>query len=204
MVNKRRSSRKTGKRVLKKRPRKRVIRKRKVARKNNVIQKPRARVRRKVVSKVFRKKQEEIKNIRQVKKKSERDSQGMVTSEVTHFKHGCADHVLLSLTLKKDVITSLSVELSKTSCPEVRESSKKLQQHIVGKHISEAYRITSDMLEDEHFPHHGATLVIHALREALLQYESSKAHLSLQEALEMLQAYDEGLPPRDLSKDYEY
>ncbi len=46
--------------------------------------------------------------------------------------------------------------------------------------------------------------MIHALRQAILDYESKKAEASLQEALAQLQGYDEGLHERDLRTDYEY
>ncbi len=79
-----------------------------------------------------------------------------------------------------------------------------MQQHVVGKHIGDVYRITEELFDAQAMPHHSSTFVIHALRQAILDYESRKATASLREAVTMLQEYDKGLPERDLRTDYEY
>lgn len=124
--------------------------------------------------------------------------------KATYADGRCTDDLVLAVDIEKGKIISLSVKPSKTSCDELKRASTLLEKHVLGKHIGDIYGISPETLDNNQAPHHSATLVIHALREAILAYESDKANAALKEALSMLQDYDEGFPPRDLKTDFEY
>jgi hypothetical protein len=125
-------------------------------------------------------------------------------AQVTYCEGGCDDALKLSLEISKEKIVGVSIKPGKTSCDMVKKHSLALEKHILGKHVGDAYKVTSEQLEGKSIPHHGAELVVHALREAILAYESDKTSTSLRDALGMLQSYDEGLPPRVPETDYEF
>jgi len=126
------------------------------------------------------------------------------TARVEYKEGGCHDVLTITLTIANEKIEGISLTPSKTSCALVKQALPLLEQHAKGKHIGDAYKITTDIFEKENQPHHSIDLLIHALREAILVYESAKANTSLQEALNLLQGYEEGLPQRDAKHDYEY
>jgi len=128
----------------------------------------------------------------------------LLTTTVSSTEGGCADSLTLSVRIDRDKIVHLSVKPARTCCPEVKRIAAQVQQHVVGKHIGDVYRITEELFDAQAMPHHSSTFVIHALRQAILDYESKKATASLREAVTMLQEYDKGLPERDLRTDYEY
>ena len=128
----------------------------------------------------------------------------VITTTLTSTEGGCADSLTLSMQVDKDKIVQLSVKPAATCCPEVKKISQRVEEHAVGKHIGDIYSLKEEFFDAKAMPHHSSTLVIHALRQAILEYESKKATATLHEALTMLQEYDKGLPERDLGTDYEY
>ncbi len=126
-----------------------------------------------------------------------------ISTAVSYNQNGCKDSLKLSIHIKKDKVAKLSVKTSRLSCDQLKKASTLLEKHVIGRHIGDIYSLNEESLGDKEL-HHSSTLVIHALRQAILDYESKKATASLQEALHLLQGYEEGLPPRDLTTDYEY
>lgn len=125
-------------------------------------------------------------------------------TKVTYIQGACTDALTLTIKIAQEKITALSIATSPASCSHLKKTAPLLKQHVLGKHIGDVYTITSDDLTQNSLPDHAAILLIHALRQAILDYESQKATRSFREALKMLQKYDEGLPERDLRTDYEY
>ena len=124
-------------------------------------------------------------------------------AKVSYTQGGCNDALTIFVQIEKDKIIRLSIKPSRSSCDRLKKTSLLLEKHVVGKHIGDVYGLNEDAFGDTE-PHHSSTLVIHALRQAILDYESKKATSSLQSALRLLQEYDKGLPQRDLRTDYEY
>ena len=124
-----------------------------------------------------------------------------INTTVSYNQGSCADSLRLSIQIEKDKVTKLSLKPSRSSCDQLKKASTLLEKHVIGRHIGDIYSLNEESLGDSE-PHHSSTLVIHALRQAILDYESKKATASLQEALHLLQGYEEGYSPRDAS-DYE-
>lgn len=127
-----------------------------------------------------------------------------ITTTITSTEGGCADSLTVSMHVEKDKIVEFSVKAAKHSCPEIKKVSEEISKHVIGKHIGDVYTIKEELFDAKAMPHHSSTLVIHALRQVILQYESQKATSTLREAMSMLQEYDKGLPERNLGTDYEY
>ena len=128
----------------------------------------------------------------------------LITKTITSTEGGCADSLTLSLQIEKDKITKLLIKPERSCCSEVKKLSTELPEQVIGKHLSDVYRIKEDTLDAKAMPHHSTTLLIHALRQAMLEYESQKANTALREAVAILQEYDKDLPERTLETDYEY
>ncbi len=138
------------------------------------------------------------------RKPAQKAEQPSFSGKASYRDGGCDDSVVLSVNIEKERITSLSAKPTKNSCEELKKASVLLVKHVIGKHIGDIYGISPETLDDSQIPHHSATLVVHALREAILVYESEKADKALREALSMLQDYDKGYKQRDLKTDFEY
>lgn len=127
-----------------------------------------------------------------------------VKAKVSYCKNGCKDILKVVLTIRQEKITDVSLTPSPSSCATLKKAAALLEEQTKGKHLGDVYTMPHEALEEEHAPHHGHSLAMHGLREAILQYESEKATASLQQALQLLQNYERGLPQRDAKHDYEY
>ncbi|MEK6839885.1 MAG: hypothetical protein AABX72_03015 [Nanoarchaeota archaeon] len=127
-----------------------------------------------------------------------------ITTTITSTEGGCADSLTASMQVEKDKIIEFSIKPARHSCPEVKKVSEAISHHVIGKHIGDVYTIKEELFDAKAMPHHSSILVIHALRQLILQYESQKATGALREAMSLLQEYDKDLPERNLGTDYEY
>ena len=124
------------------------------------------------------------------------------SADASYMEGICKDKLSVTLFIEGDKIKKTGAKLAPSSCDRVKQAWKSLEPKVTGKHIGDAYKISSDDLGDD--LGHGASLAVHALRQAILSYESDKATSSLRNALDILQSYDADLPSRDVSRDYEY